>query len=123
VFRRILLSFLLAWLGIAPAVASSCVAECQMSGDSAHAADHKTQPDVSGVPDCHGKAGQHEQNQNKQMPDGSSMAVACFVAAAVAIPTVAVPSVTIDLISEQRFAVLLPPLSFETSAPIKPPQA
>jgi hypothetical protein len=121
VIRRILMTFLLAWLGIAPAVASSCASECQMSGGgSAHFASHEMQPDASDAPDCHGK-GDHE--QNKKMPDGSSMAVACFVAAAVAIPTVAVPLVIIDLVSEQRLAVLLPPLSFETSAPIKPPQA
>ena len=118
--RRLLIVLLVAWIGIAPAIANSCAAGCQMSGASMHS-DHDSQPhsDASSAPDCHGQDG----HQDKKAPDGSSMVVACFVAASAAIPAISFPLLHIEIAAVQHASVLLPPLTFETSAPIKPPQA
>ena len=121
VIRRILMTLLLAWIGVAPAIAQSCAAECGM-GDAirqqAVAADQGHTHD--GVPSCHGD---QEPAPDSKVPDGASMAVACLVAATAAIPTIVVPMVASPRHTEQNSFVLLPPFSFETSAPNKPPQA
>ena len=119
VTSRILLTILLAWTAIAPAIANSCAAGCQIGAASErHLADERSE--ASGVPDCHGAGNQHE---DTEIPDGGSMAVACFVASAASIPCFFSTVATIDIASEHHVLVLLPPLSFETSAPTKPPQA
>ena len=118
--RRLLIVLLVAWIGIAPAIANSCAAGCQMSGVAMHGGDN-SQPhsDVSGTPDCHGQ----NDHQDTKVPDGGAMVVACFVAAATAIPAISFPVLNIEIASVRHPLVLLPPLTFETSAPIKPPQA
>ena len=119
--RRILIAVLVAWIGIAPAIANSCAAGCPMSSASTNSVrDEQLQSDVSAARDCHG---QKDHQQDTKMPDGTSMVVACFVAASTAISGFSVPVLTIDIVSVQHASVLLPPLSFETSAPTKPPQA
>lgn len=119
--RRILIVVLVAWIGIAPAIANACAARCQMSAASTHGgSDEQSQSDAGGVPDCHGT---NDHEQEPKMPDGGSMVIACFVAASAAISAFTVPVMKIDIASMQHASVLLPPLSFETSAPTKPPQA
>ena len=72
------------------------------------------------VPDCHGDT--DHVPDTKKVPDGASMVVACFVAATAGIPNLSAPFVTIPVRSAQPRSVLLPALSFETSAPHKPPR-
>jgi hypothetical protein len=120
VIKRILLSFLLAWLAIAPAIASACVAECETMTARMHADSHgPAGADESDVVDCHGTSG--EQKESK-IPDSGSMTVACFVAGAVSIPSSVLSALEMDLSTEMQARVLLPPLSFETSPLNKPPQ-
>ncbi len=119
--KRILLAFLLAWMAIAPAIASSCAVGCEAGADSMHqATDERAHTDASDVPDCHGPANAGE---DQNMPGSGSMAVACFVASAVSLPSSSISLVKIDVISVQHSFVPLPPLSFQTSAPARPPQA
>ena len=118
--RRLLIVLLVAWIGIAPAIANSCAADCQMSGAAMHGGDiSQPHSDVSGSPDCHGQ----NDHQDTKVPDGGAMVTACFVAAASAIPAISFALLKVDIASVQHAFVLLPPLTFETSAPIKPPQA
>ena len=120
-FRRILIVVLVAWIGIAPAIANACAARCQMSSATTHdVSDEPSHSNVSSVPDCHGT---NDHEQDPKMPDGGAMVIACFVAASTAISAFTVPVMTIDIASMQHASVLLPPVSFETSAPTKPPQA
>lgn len=116
--RRFLIAALIAWIGIAPAIAHSCAAGCQMSSASMHMSDD-LQPQ-SDAPDCHG---QKDHQQDTKMPDGGAMVVACLVAASAASSAFSVPVVMIEIASVQHASVLVPPLSFETSAPRKPPKA
>jgi hypothetical protein len=123
VTQRILLSLLLAWLAIAPAIANSCAAECGSGARSAHyGAELLMEVEQSGLPDCHGRQGSDEP-ADTQLPDGGSMAAACFVAGAVSMPSSFVPGLKIDMDTERYSAVLVPAASFETCPPIKPPQA
>jgi hypothetical protein len=120
VIKRILLSFLLAWLAIAPAIASACAAECETMSAPMHADSHNPAgAHESDVADCHGTSGEQEESK---MPDSSSMAVACFVAGAVSLPSSVSSTLTMDLGTDMQAFVLLPPLSFETSPLNKPPQ-
>ena len=117
--RRIVLTLLLAWIGLAPAIANSCAAECEMGRAAMH---KEATSELAGVkvPDCHGN--KDHAPDTKKMPDGASMVVACFVAATAGIPNLSAPFVTTPVRSAQPRSVLLPPLSFETSAPHKPPR-
>lgn len=120
VIKRILLSFLLAWLAIAPAIASACVAECETMTAPMHADSRDSAAgDQSDVAHCHGTGGEQEESK---IPDSSSMAVACFVAGAVSLPSSVLSTLTIDLSTHGKALVLLPPVSFETSPLNKPPQ-
>ena len=120
-FRCVISALLAACIGIAPAIANSCASACQMGAASMqHVSEGKSHSDATHAPDCHG---QKDRQQEKKMPDGGLMVVACFVAASAAISAVSVPVLTIEIAPVQHATVLLPPLSFETSAPTKPPQA
>lgn len=85
-----------------------------------HAADEGVETNGPDVPDCHGAANERE---DSTMPDGGSMKVACFVASAASLPSSSISVVKIDLASEQHSFVPLPRISFQTSAPTRPPQA
>jgi hypothetical protein len=125
VTKRLLLTLLLAWLAIAPAIANSCATDCEsMSAPSAH---HAPGEDAdlgqgAGIPDCHDASNSNGPDDSK-MPDGGSMAAACLVAAAVSVPTSSFSGIAIDVDSEHGSFVLLPSVSFQTSPPNKPPQA
>lgn len=121
VIKRILSVLLVAWIAIAPAIANSCAAGCDTGAASMHhPANESVDRNASDVPDCHGDANQRD---NSNMPEGGSMVVACFVASAASLPSSSISVVKIEVASEQRSSVLLPPLSFQTSAPARPPQA
>jgi hypothetical protein len=125
VTKRLLLILLLAWLAIAPAIANSCAAGCgTMSPPSAHqlAGEAADLGQGAGIPDCHDASNSKGPDDSK-MPDGGSMAAACFVAGAVSLPAASFSGIAIDVDSEHRSFVLLPSVSFQTSPPIKPPQA
>ncbi len=119
--KRILLALLLAWTAIAPAIASSCAAGCEARTGSmqhhAHEQPDTTSPDV---PDCHGIV---NEQPDSNTPEGGTMELACLVASIASIPSAALPLVKVDLASEPRSVVLLPAVSFHTSAPPRPPQA
>lgn len=122
--KRILSVLLLAWMAIAPAVANSCAAGCETS---ATASSHQgtgvgASSDSSDASDCHGGGATHESDESN-MPDGGSMEVACLVASAASLPSASISLHKIEAVSEQHSAVLLPSLSFHTSAPARPPQA
>jgi hypothetical protein len=119
VIKRILLALFLGWTAIAPAIASSCAAGCGISAGAMHH-DMEHAPDASDLPDCHGDANDRD---GSTMPGGDSMAAACFVAAAATLPSASLSVLNLDAPSAQRSCVLLPPLSFETSAPDEPPRA
>lgn len=122
VTKRILLSFLLAWLAIAPAIASACAAGCETTrAASIHpVANEHAGAGQADVPDCHGAS--HGREDSK-MPDGDSMAVACFVASAASLPPSFIAVVKVDIGTALQSFVRLPPVSFETSPLNKPPQA
>lgn len=121
VIKRLLFALFFAWIAIAPAIASSCAAGCETGPvpmqDVVH--DHEV-ADASGLPYCQGNT---DEPDDSGLPDGSSMVIACFVAGAVSLPPLSISVVKVGLTSEQGSVVLLPPHSFHTSAPSKPPQA
>lgn len=133
--KRILLTLLLAWLAVAPAIAGSCVAGCETRG--AASTHHVVDQDGGGAQshrDCHGltnlgstdsgstDAGSTGGDDSQTPQEGWSMAVACFVASAASVPCSYTPLVSIDVGPGPESLVLLPPISFETSPPNKPPQ-
>jgi hypothetical protein len=122
VIKRLLLALLLAWTAIAPAIANSCAAGCESVAGSMHRSTHGHAADneASNVPDCHGTA---NERGDSNVPDDGSMEIACLIASAASLPSSSVSLAQIDLPSESRSAVLLPPLSFQTSGPTRPPQA
>lgn len=123
-FKRIFMCLLLAWVAIAPAIAGACASECDtmMSASAGDDGTHHS-PEQSSTPmDCH-DAGKGDHTNDTQTPDGSSMEVACFVAGAVSLPGTFMTAVAIDLDTEHASFILVPSVSFETSPPIKPPQA
>jgi hypothetical protein len=125
VTKRLLLTLLLAWLAIAPAIANSCATGCEtMSASSAHhlASAGADLGQGSDVPDCHDASNGNGSDDTK-MPDAGSMAAACFVAGAVSVPAASFAGIAIDVDSEYRSFVLLPSASFQTAPPNKPPQA
>ena len=119
--QRILVAILLAWVSIAPAIANACAAGCETGESSMHQASGGT-PDAhaSGVPDCHGVG---DERDTSNPPDDSAMEAACLVASAASLPSAAVVLDRIELMSLQTAAVLLPAVSFHTSAPVRPPQS
>lgn len=119
VMRRFFLTLFLAWIGLAPAIANSCATECEMGRTAMHKV---ATGEFAGtkVPDCHGD--RNDAPDTKKMPESASMVVGCFVAATAGIPNLSTQFVMIPLRSAQPRSVLLPPLSFETSAPHKPPR-
>ena len=114
--KRLLLALLLAWTAIAPAIANSCAAGCETVEGSMHRSTHGHAANVS---DCHGNA---NERGDSNVPDDGSMEIACLIASAASLPSSSVSLAQIDLPSEPRSAVLLPPLSFQTSGPTRPPQ-
>ena len=120
--KRLLVALLLAWTAIAPAIANSCAAGCETVAGSTHRSTHGHADDseASNVPDCHGTA---NERGDSNVPDDGSMEIACLIASAASLPSSSVSLAQIDLPSEPRSAVLLPPLSFQTSGPTRPPQA
>ncbi|HEY0941965.1 MAG TPA: hypothetical protein VGE08_17870 [Steroidobacter sp.] len=114
--KRILVAVFLAWMAIAPAIANSCATGCETGASSAHhhAPGGPADAHSQDVPDC---------PDDSNSPDRSSMEVACLVAGAASLPSSSLSLARIERVSEQHAAVLLPPLSFQTSAPARPPQA
>jgi hypothetical protein len=120
VIKRFLLALLLAWTAIAPAIASSCAAGCESDAGSMHHSNDRSPTDEAGIPDCHGAENDHDDSNTSQ---NGAMELACLVASAASLPSSSIAQLEIHFSSEQRASVLLPPLSFQTSAPPRPPQA
>jgi hypothetical protein len=127
VIQRILLFVFIAWFAIAPAIASSCVSECDKTNAEStvvHPVEEHAEADQqTALPDCHQAQNGEEQSRDNDAPSTGAMAAACFVAAAVTMHASIASPVTIDLSTEHDVLVLLPSASFESSPPYKPPRA
>lgn len=121
VIKRLLLALLLSWTAIAPAIANYCVVECEGGASSMHSShDANAATAASEMADCHDSVIDRDDSNSS---NNAAMELGCLVATAASLPSSAISLIKIDLISEQRLAVLLPLFSFQTSAPIRPPQA
>lgn len=122
--KRILISLLLAWVAVAPGIASACAAGCEMDThiDMASHVDNDTRTPAPDVWDCHGSQAGQDVPGPLDVPDIGAMAAACMVAAAVLMPSVLVTPLHFEPAGEHASAVLLPQSSIRSAPPDKPPQ-
>lgn len=114
---RVLLLLLLAWVAIAPALASACAAGCEMG--AAEHSDHN--PAVSGM-DCHGSQTSADAPGPLDPPD-SAMAAGCLVAATASIAAPVIATDSIWLRPEHPLSIPVLPSSRSPAPPDKPPRA
>lgn len=116
--NRILLSLLLAWVAIAPALANACAVGCEMHSDMKQQQHQNAASDM----DCHGSDTGDKGSGSSDHMNGM-MAAGCLLAAAASVPTAATLVWNGQRATEHPTSLFLVPPSISTAPPDKPPRA
>ena len=116
--KRILLSLLLAWVAIAPVLASSCAMRCELQ---VSAVEQPQETSASGM-DCHDSDAGKDESGSPDMP-GALMAAGCLLAATASAPSASVALWNVELATDHPAAIFPVPPSVSSAPPDKPPRA
>ena len=116
--KRILLSLLLAWVAIAPVLASSCAVSCDLQ---VGAMDQPQEPSASGM-DCHGSDAGKDETGSPEMPS-ALMAAGCLLAATASAPSASIALWNVELATDHPIAIFAVPPSVSSAPPDHPPRA